>query len=116
MTGISVDPESFLAEVERFIGEPPISYQQYRDRVESIADTIMEEYPEDMEIEDRIFEAVDSSGLVLKYHMMGAPIKYHNNEPDEIGPFIQSNPVQGLAFVCLRADVRREVYDRKEEK
>ena len=97
----------------RSIAKPSISKKEYEDRVEDLADHVLNDFPEDTPIEDRIWEAADSSTIVIYPNEMTAPICYSKNEPCDMGTHVKNSGISGLSFAHLQEDIREKVEQKQ---
>jgi len=99
------------------MSENSLTRQEYHDRIEMLADSVIEGIEEyDQEPADAVFEAVDSSGLVLKTHYFTDVLSY--SEPEEWSHLVADDEtnyrqvLQAMAFDAVRTDVWEELHDR----
>jgi hypothetical protein len=109
---ITMNPRN-VRKVIRRTASPSISKKEYEDRVERMAKSVLNDYPDDIPIEERIWQVADSSAMVIYYDKMAAPICHSENEPSDLGVYAESGGVSGIAFGHLQADIREKVRQRQ---
>lgn len=93
-----------------------ISYQEYRNEIESIVDSIEDEMVEyDDDLAELVFEHVDSHQWVI-YHSYSTDILDHS-EPDEWKHLVGDDDdyqrvLTAMAFSAMRKDVWEEINRR----
>lgn len=106
------DVKKVTRDIKR-ITQPSITKGEYEDRVEDLADSVLNDFSDDFPIPDRIWEVVSSSSMVTHYDEMTAPIHHSDNEPDEPEIYAESSGVSGISFGYLQADVREKVREKQ---
>ena len=115
---LKMEPETLLSRMRKVVGVPEVTEKEYQEKVEEMAETVLEEYDDEIPLDERIWEMVDGSGMVIYYHRQKVPIYHHQNEPEELRAFLAETDslTTTLAFVCLLTDVRAKVRDLKEKR
>lgn len=101
-----------------------INLTEYRDEVESTAQTILdklEDYPEDYDDEwEVIHETVDFHGYVTKNHLFLPVIQFASNDPEEWKTYVKDSEenhwkvLGAMAYTAFRADVYDEIENIRE--
>jgi hypothetical protein len=99
----------------RRIADTNITKGEYEDRVDDLADIVLNDFPEDVPIEERIWEVADSSSMVIYPKEMVNPICHSDNEPSDLGVYAESSGVGGIAFGHLQADIREKVRQKQKK-
>jgi hypothetical protein len=95
------------------IADTNITKGEYEDRVDDLAEHVLNGFPEDVPIEERIWQVADSSSMVIYPEEMTAPICHSENEPSDLGVYAESSGVSGIAFGHLQADIREKVRQKQ---
>lgn len=123
MTEITIDKKEIAEVINNASDEPETSEQEYRFRVRQIADSVVKEDTNKERFEviyDKVkefqSEVEDSDSDKAENELYSSVMHYHNGlYADEPHIFIdQGNVLSGLAFGCLKADVREEIYKRED--
>jgi hypothetical protein len=102
-----------LREDIKSIANTDITKGEYEDRVDDLAEHVLNGFPEDVPIEERIWEVANNSPMVLNPEEMAAPIIHGKNEPPEIGIYTENSGVSGIAFAHLQADIMEKVVKKQ---
>jgi hypothetical protein len=97
----------------RRIADTNITKGEYEDRVDDLAEHVLNGFPEDVPIEERIWQVADSSSMVIYPEEMADPICHSENEPSDLGVYAESGGVGGIAFGHLQADIREKVRQKQ---
>jgi hypothetical protein len=97
----------------RRIADTNITKGEYEDRVDDLAEIVLNGFSEDVPIEERIQEVAESSAMVIYYDKMADPICHSENEPSDLGVYAESSGVGGIAFGHLQADIREKVRQKQ---
>jgi hypothetical protein len=100
---------------------------EYRNEVESTAETILdhiEEYPEDYGDDPwkAIHETVDWHEYVQKYHLFLPVLQHAESNPEEWNVYVKDGEtnhwkvLEAMAYTAFRADVANRVFDLAEER
>lgn len=96
------------------------SYEEYRDYVENAVDALVDEVEnyDDYELQEAVFDTVDSNWLIIYYSNNLDVLRFSDNDPMEWRHMVDSNAdyrevIQTMAFDVLRQDVWDEI-DRRD--
>jgi hypothetical protein len=94
-----------------------ITYREYQNEIESLADTVEDENQEreDVELGQLVFETIDGHQWII-YH--GYPLQVlQHTDPEEWKHYVGDDSdhrevLQAMAYSAMRKDLWEELYDR----